>query len=272
MKKLFFPILFALVFIVGLTGCSSKIGYSELVSKYCDNIKSNNSGANYDLLSSASKNIWLNEKFKEWESIQEEVFPANDVKVEKTNEYEDKELEGITYPEVVEYNITKSYYDKYNDKDANSTFIIYAVKENNQWKIYRGEEEPNEKISQAKCNLASMYFTGKGKNKDVDKAQDIMKESIKENPDYSNSYYLLAYMYTYLQKYDDAITMIQENIDKAKSNDEKSNQYDVLGLAYEGKQDYIKAKDYYTQSINANPNNEAAKSNLEKLNLQLSNK
>jgi len=52
-----------------------------------------------------------------------------------------------------------------------------------------------EKIAQAKCDLASMYFTGKGENKDLDKAQNIIKESIKENPDFSNSYYLLGSMY-----------------------------------------------------------------------------
>ena len=266
MKKLFFLISFVLIFIIGLTGCSSKIESSELVNKYYDNIKSNNIDENYDYLSSASKSIWTKENYKEWESISLEVSIYKDVKIEKTNEYKDKDLDGIQYKNIVEYNITEICHDNYHDKDANSNFVIYAVNENNQWKIYRGKEDPKEKISQAKCNLASMYFTGKGENKDINKSQDILNESIEENPDYCNSYYLLGIMYGYLQRYDEAIDIIQQNIDKAKSNEDKSNQYYTLGLSYEGKKDYIKAKEYYTQSIEANPDNKDAKNNLAKLN------
>lgn len=266
MKKLFFIISFVLIFIIGLAGCSSKMESSELVNKYCDNIKSNNSDENYDYLSSVSKNIWTKENYKEWEDMQREAFPSKDVKIEKTNEYKDKELDGTKYQDVVEYNITDFYHDNYRDKDENFNYVIYTVNENNQWKIYRGQEDQKEKISQAKCNLASMYFTGKGEHKDIKKAQDILNESIEENPDYSKSYYLLSSMYTYLQKYDEAIDIVQQNIDKAKSNEEKSNQYYILGFAYEGKKDYIKAKEYYTQSLEANPNNEVAKNNLAKLN------
>ena len=266
MKKLFFLILFVLISIIGLIGCSSKIEPLELVNKYFNNIKSNSFDENYDYLSSASKNIWTKENFKEWQCINKEVFPSKDVKIEKTNEYKNKELDGIKYQNVVEYNVTDFYHDNYHDKDENLNLVIYAVNENNQWKIYRGKEDPKEKISQAKCNLASMYFTGKGENKDINKSQDILNESIEENPDYCNSYYLLGIMYGYLQRYDEAIDIIQQNIDKAKSNEDKSNQYYTLGLSYEGKKDYIKAKEYYTQSIEANPDNKDAKNNLAKLN------
>jgi len=266
MKKLSFLISFVLIFIIGLTGCSSKIESLELVNKYFYNIKSSNFDENYDYLSSASKSIWTKENYKEWESISLEVSIYKDVKIEKTNEYKDKDLDGIQYKNIVEYNITEICHDNYHDKDANSNFVIYAVNENNQWKIYRGQEDPKEKIAKVKDNLAAMYFTGKGENKDINKAQDILNESIEENPDYSNSYYLLGVMYTNLQRYDVAIDTVQQNIDKAKSNEEKSNQYYILGFAYEGKKDYIKAKEYYTQSIEANTNNEVAKTALTKLN------
>lgn len=266
MKKLIFLISFVLIFTIGLTGCSQKKGPLELVNKYYDNIKDHNSDENYGYLSSASKNIWTKENFKEWQSMQQEVFPSKDVKIEKTNEYKDKELDGIKYKNVVEYNITEFYHDNYHDQDANSNRVIYAVNENNQWEIYRGKEDSKEKISKEKCNLALMYFTGKGKNQDINKAQDILNKSIQENPDYFNSYYVLTSTYNYLKRYDEAIDMAQQNIDKAKSNDEKSNQYYILGFAYGGKKDYKKAKEYYTQSIEANPNNEDAKTALTKLN------
>lgn len=266
MKKLFILILFVLISIIGLAGCSLKTGSLELVNKYYDNIKNKNFDKNYEYLSSASKNIWTKENYIEWENIQIEAFPYKEVKIEKTNEYKDKDLDGVKYQDVVEYNITEFYYDNNHEKDANSTFIIYAVNENNQWKIYRGKEEAKERIAQAKCNLASMYFTGRGENKDVNKAQDILNESIEENPEYYHSYYVLGVMYNLLQKYDEAIDIMQQNIDKAKSNEDKSDQYYTLGLSYEGKKDYIKAKEYYEQSIEANPNNEVAKNHLTKLN------
>jgi len=266
MKKSFFLISFALIFIIGLIGCSSKIESPELVNKYFDNIKSSNFDENYDNLSSASKNIWTKENFKELEDINEEVFTFKDVKIEKTNEYKDKELDGIQYKNIVEYNITEFDHDNYNDKDVNSNYVMHAVNENNQWKIYRGEEDPKEKIAKAKCNLASMYFAGKGKSKDSNKTQNILNESIEENPNYGRSYYLLGFMYIDLKRYDEAIDIVQQYIDKAKNNEEKSDGYDVLGVAYAGKEDYVKAKVYYTQSIKANPNNEIAKDRLTELN------
>ena len=200
MKKLFLLLSFVLIFIIGLTGCYHKEDSLELVNKYYDNIKSNNFDDNYDNLSNASKNIWTKENYEEWGSIQEETFPDKDVKIEKSNEYKDKELDGIKYKDVIEYNITDFYHDNYHDKDGNSNFVIYAVIENNQWKIYRENEKPKDKIAQAKVNLAAMYFAGKGENKDTDKAQNILNKSIQENPDYSNSYYFLGYMYTNLQR------------------------------------------------------------------------
>ena len=269
MKKLFLLLSFVLIFIIGLTGCYHKEDSLELMNKYYDNIKSNNFDENYNYLSSASKNIWTKENYKEWENIEQEVFPYKDVQIEKINEYKDKELDGTKYQNVVEYNITDFYHDNYHDKDGNSNFVIYAVIENNQWKIYRENEKPKDKIAQVKYDLAGMYFTGKGENKDTNKAQDILNKSIEENPDYSNSYYLLGFFYTYLQRNDEAITIIEQNMDKAKSNEEKSNLYDVLGLAYEGKQDYNNAKAYYTKSIEADSNNEPAKTNLAKLNSKL---
>ena len=200
MKKLFFLTSFILILIIGLTGCFLKTEPLELVNKYFENIKSNNFDENYNYLSSASKNIWTKENYEEWGSIQQKVYPYKDVKIEKSNEYKDKELDGIKYKDVIEYNITDFCHDNYHDKDANSNFVIYAVNENNQWKIYRENEKPKDKIAQVKYDLAGMYFTGKGENKDTNKAQDILNKSIQENPDYSNSYYFLGYMYTNLQR------------------------------------------------------------------------
>jgi len=200
MEKLFFLLSFVLIFIIGLTGCYHNEEPLELVNKYFNNIKSNNFDENYEYLSSESKNTWTKENYKEWESIEEKVFTYKEVKIEKANEYKGKELDFIKYKDVIEYNITDFCHDNYHDKDANSNFVIYAVNENNQWKIYRGKEEPKDMIAQVKCDLAAMYFTGKGENRDTDKAQDILNKSIQENPDYSNSYYFLGYMYTNLQR------------------------------------------------------------------------
>lgn len=266
MKKLFSLVSVILIFVIGLAGCSSKNASLELVNKYYDNIKNNNFDESYAYLSNASTNIWTKEDYEEWESMQSESFTLKDVKIEKTNEYINKDLDDIKYLDVVEYNITESYYDNFREKDANSTFAIYAVNENNQWKIYMGKEDSKEQISKSKCTLASMYFTGRGENKDIDKAQEILNQSIEENPDYRDSYYVLGCMYIYLGKYDESISIGEQNIDKTKTKEEKSDLYYMMGWAYEGKKDGIKAKNYYTQSLEANPNNENAKTSLTKLN------
>lgn len=258
-----------LILVIGLAECSSKKESLAVVNKYFDNIKSDNFSENYDYLSNESKKDWTKENYDEFERMKLEAYPVTEVKVEKNNEYKDKEIDGIKYQEVVEYNVTEFYHDKYNDNDANSNYVMDVVNENSEWKIYLGEKNVEEKISQAKYNVAIMYFTGKGENEDADKAQDIVNESIKENPEYSNSYYLLGCMYNYLGRYDEVISIGEQNIDKAKTDEEKSNQYYMIGKAYEGKKDYTKAKDCYTQSLEANANNKYAKSNLSKLNTEL---
>lgn len=268
MKREFVFVFFVLVLAVGLIGCSSKEEPLEVLNKYYDNIKSNNLDENYDYLSSASQNIWTKEKYKNWESICKETCTIKDVKIEKANEYKDKELDGIKYQNVIEYNITEFDHDNYNDKDINSNHVVNVVNENGQWKIYRGEEEPEKEISGAKFILASMYFYGKGKNKDLDKTKNILNESIQENPKYSESHFLLGYMYIELQKYDEAIEILQQYIDIGKSNEEKSEGYVILGLAYIKKNNFCKAKECYTQAIEVNPSNEIAKDTLAKINLE----
>jgi len=60
-------------------------------------------------------------------------------KIEKINEYKNKDLDHISYQDVVEYNVAESYHNNFSGKDENSNHVIYAVNENNQWKIYRGK-------------------------------------------------------------------------------------------------------------------------------------
>src|SRR4051812_21866199 len=104
LKKFFLTLFFIVIFIMGVTVFSSKTESFQLVDKYYDNIKNNNLDGNYECLSSSMKNIWTKESYKEWQSINEEIFTLKDVKIEKRNKYMDRELEGVKYKNITEYN------------------------------------------------------------------------------------------------------------------------------------------------------------------------
>ena len=255
-------------FAVNFMGCSKNDESLKVLNEYYNNIKSNNFDSSYEYLSSASKNIWTKEKYKEWESISMEVLQFKEVKIKKSNESKDKELDGIKYEDVVEYSTTETHHDNYNNKDINSDYTIYIVKENGEWKICRKKEDPKENIAVVKAELAVMYVNGKGKNKDLGQAEDILEKSIEENPDYSSSYYLLGLIYDEVQRYDDAINCEQQCVDKSKNEKDKSNGYCVLGETYENKKGSSSAKEYYEKALEANPDNQDAKEKLAKLNLK----
>lgn len=254
MKKLLCGISFVLIIVLGSMGCSSKTESVEVLNKYFDNLKNNKLEQNYDYLSSGSQNIWSKEKYNKWESMHLEAFTLKDVRIEKSNEYSDKDLDGETYKNIVEYNITEIEHDNFNNKDVNSNYVLYAVNENQKWKIYRGKEEPDEKISEVSFVLASMYFRGRGgKNIDLEKSKNILNEAIKADSGYTANYNLLSYVYIGLKKYDDAIDIEQQYLSKVKNETEKADGYNALGQAYKGKKDYIKAKESYIEAIKANP-------------------
>jgi len=251
--------------LINFIGCSKRDESLQAINKYYDNIKSKKHDINYENLASYSQNIWTKEEYQAWEDLVDQVYMLKFVKIKKANEFNNKELDGTEYENVVEYNITETNHNNTNDKDEESNSIRYVVKENGEWRIYREKEDPKERIASTASILASMYALGRGKNQDLPEAISILNDSIRVNSDYSSSYYLLGLAYIKLGKYDDAIRSEQQCIDKSKNAEEKSWGYYGLAETYEWEKDYSSAKEYYQKAFEENPNNKAAKESLANL-------
>lgn len=256
-------------------GCSSSTkpngDPSEVLKNYNDNIKNNNVEQSYELLSDADKSNWSKDDYLKLYQYNNQVYPLKDFKIEKGNEYTNKDVDGVQYKNAVQFKVIETIHDVYSNKDINNEDVEYVVEENGVWKICRQQANIKENIVKAMNGLARIYSTGKGQDKDLNKAVSILNEAVTIDADYSGSYYLLGAASLELQKYDESISYIQEELNKTDNNDkEKSNAYNILGMDYQHKKDYDKAKESYNQAIQLDGTNQNAKTNLERVNKEIS--
>ena len=268
MKK-HLSVLLAIIMLVMLVGCSSapKGDPSQVLNDYYQKIKDSNVEGAYDLLSEASKKNFTKEDFVEWQSMQKQVSTLKNFKVEKASESKNTELDGVKYKNIVEFTVTETDFDMYQNKEDNINYKRDAVNDNGVWKIYRGKENGKELIAEVSNSLAYLYIEGKGgKTKDLNQAATILNNGIKSSQDFPSIYYTLAAVYKDLGRTDEALSSINTFLSKEADNKNKSDGYNVLGTIYISKHDADNAKNAYNKALELNPDNQYAKTNLASLN------
>lgn len=111
-----------------------------------------------------------------------------------------------------------------------------------------------------------MYIEGSGnKSKDLNQVATILNEALKYSKDDIGVNYTLARTYTELERYDEAIKHANICIEKTNDNSQKADSYNVLGVIYEQKNNFNKSIECYNKAIQLNPNNQYAKTNLERV-------
>lgn len=266
MKKLLSLLCILAMFTLMLAGCAPKGEPSEVLNKYYQNIKDHNIEGAYETLSKESKKIFTKEDFTKWMDIKKELSSLKEAKVEKTNEYKDKELDGVKFKNVVEFNVTEKFQNFYDDKEKSINYKRNVVNDEGKWKVYRGKENGKQLVAGALTELGWLYMEGKGsKSKDLNQAATIFNEAINYDKELPAIHYGLACVYSDLKRYDESIEEANLCIRKTKDNIEKSDGYNVLGVAYQNKEQYDKAKESFAESVKLNPNNQYAKTNLENL-------
>lgn len=262
MKKVLISI-FIVIFTFMLVGCAPKGDPSQVMKDYYQNIKDGNIEGAYDKLSEASKKNFSKEDFIKWQSVSKETSQLKDFKVEKSNEYKDKELDGLKFKNVVEFNITEKIQDLADNKENSNNYKRNVINDNGTWKVYKDKENGKEIVAKELKQLAYMYSQGKGKSKDLNQAAIILNESLKYDKEFARTYYSLGFVYWQLERYDEAISVLNTYLSKEKDNNAKSDGYNVLGNAYLSKKDLTKAKENYNKALELNPNNQYAKTNLQ---------
>lgn len=263
MKK-YLKVLITVIVLLGLVGCSSapKGESAQVLNDYYQNIKDGNIEGAYDKLAEASKKNFAKEDFIMCKKIDKEVTTLKETKVEKSAESKDKELDGVKYKNVVEFNVIEKVQDLQENKETTRNYKRNVVNDNGTWKVYREKENGKDEVAEASTYLAWMYIQGKGKTKDLNKAATILNDGLKYSKDYSETYYALGWTYEYLERTDEAINATNTYISKEKDNKGKSNGYNLLGVIYASKDDANKAKEYYNKALELDPNNQYAKTNL----------
>lgn len=267
-----FTVCFSLLIFLGVggIGCSTrpKGDPLEVIKNYYENVKNNKSDESYELLANENKAQFEKDDFAKLHNLKMQSAPLKETKIEKTNEYKDKDINGTKYKNVVEFNVTETLHDAYDDKDVNNQYKRYVVSEDGNWKLCSSDEKTDikEDIAKEMARVSGMYIDGRGQTKDLNKAASILTEAVSIKTEYAQTYYILGTTLSKLGRYDESINNIQEFLNKTNDDKGKSDAYNVLGVDYEVKKDYSKAKENYNKAIELDNNNQYAKTNLERVN------
>ncbi|MDU1232645.1 MULTISPECIES: tetratricopeptide repeat protein [unclassified Clostridium] len=248
-------------------GCKPKGDPNEVISSYYDNIKSEKFDDAYEVLASINQSQWAKEDYEEIEKYQMEFNPMKDYSLDKIAQYNEKDIDGVNFKNVVEYNVTEKIHNNYSDKDIDNEYTRYVVDDGGEWKVYKSEmDDPQQKLSEAIFWVALLYEDGKGgKDQDLNKAATLLNDSVTKESVYEGAYYEFGVVLCKLQRFDESISNINSYLECIDDDKSKSNAFNVLGLDYEGKEEYSKAKDYFNEAIQLDDNNQYAKTNLQQL-------
>ncbi|GAA0115743.1 tetratricopeptide repeat protein [Clostridium senegalense] len=248
-----------------LVGCKPSGNPKNVLNDYYTDIKEGNAEKAYGKLSQKSKDNFKKEDFIKWVEVGNESSTLNNVEIEENKNFNKKSVDDIKFKNIYEFNVKENINDLLEDKEKVIESIRYVVNENNEWKIYRGEETGKQNVSKELAVLGSMYSDGKGgKEKDLNKAVSLFNEALENDPGYKEVYYSLSYSYFMLGRYDEATKAIDTYLGKEETKEGKSLGYNMLGLIYENTNRIEKAKEYYKQAVKFDDKNEYAKTNLAK--------
>jgi len=263
MKKLsLFVILIFCVFFMAGCGLGDPVKFTE---SYFQDIKDKRYEDAFNKLSAETQGRFSKEQFLSYLELKSEASDTTEVTVEKLSEEKDKEvLLGETkYKTIAQLKITEKILDKYSNEEQTLEYELFAVEENGVWKIHRGLEKGKDVLAQAYNSVGKMYYEGKGKEKDLNKAAEIFAEGIESGGNYNDNYIYLAQTYYYLGKYSQAMEQCDKYISKSTNNSQKSNAYNLKGLCYAKMGNDKKAKKMYEQALALDPSNKAAQLNLD---------
>lgn len=258
-------VLVLLLTILLMVGCAPKGNPKDILDAYLQHMMDSNFDAAYESLAEANKKSFTKDEFVEWGKLTNETVEFKEYKTSQVKEEKNVTLEGNQYKNVVEFSITEKDLSHYSGKEETETYTRYVVNDNGEWKVYRDGENINYRMSDLYDRIGWMYVEGKGKDKDLNKAAMSFKKAIEYDKTYTLAYYDLAYVYSDLGRYDEAMENLNVFINMAETDEEKSDGYNIMGTIYMDNYQYEDAIEAFNKALDLNPNNEYAKTNLKRL-------
>ncbi|VBB06502.1 Hypothetical protein LUCI_1735 [Lucifera butyrica] len=252
------------VMLLSLAGCSQPPGKpDDIVQRYVAAVDSGQNEAAYALLTAAIKNKVSPQDFALRNKLQAELGKIKAEKITRTGEQKNRQLGGILYPEVVEFQVNSTISDPIdNNKEIEASGPLYVVNDQGAWKVHsKALEDVKTEIAREYNYLGYAYRTGKGKTKSAADAVAAFKKSLeyKEIPETLRQ---LSIAYNDLNRFDDAVAAATKAVSSATNNESKSDCLNTLGVIYYNHRDFAAAQKYFQASLQANPQNQYAATNL----------
>lgn len=259
-------LIISILVLLVLSGCSNKPSGDPkaVLDDYYKNLINGNFTASYEYLADANKNSFSKDKYILYLNTYRQLVELKSYIIANPTELVNVNINGIIYNNAIEYDVTQTIKDYYQNKEITNTFKKIVVNDNGKWKYYY-DINIDESLASNYSNIGQMYLNGKGKDKDNIKAIQNFNEAIKADANCFEGYYGLSVGYNILGRYDESIENTNIIISNCSNKYLVSDAYNVLGNNYKSKGNYKEAISSFEKSLQNNPGNEYAKNNLAKL-------
>lgn len=256
---------FFILCIIFLSGCGTPKGDpKQVLDNYYQNVKGNNLDAAYNLLTKTNKEKLSKDDFILYMNLNKETSELISIKTTKLKDSKNADIDGNTYKNAVEFDVVEVQKRFFENKESELSYTRSVVNDDGEWKVYI-DKNYKEAIPKFYVLIGGMYLDGKGKDKNLNEAAKYFNKAIDLDKNNLETHYLLAMTYSRLKRYDESNQKANELIGKNPNNDIKSDTYTLMGINCEYEGDLKKAREYYKQAIEINPNNEYAKTNINRL-------
>ena len=262
-----------------LAGCDAPTGDpADVLNDYYNDIAEGDYEEAYEYLTYSDTINVKKEEFILWQSLVNEraklesfkVLQVGNIQKNVTLErriYSDGSYskDEIYYPYAANFNVQKTIIDHVDDaREKTFSENAIVVNEPHSWKIYVGNWNIKEQISQVYVDLGLMHTYGNGM--DFDRAIESFNSALEYSHGNAGAYYGLANAYLNSKEYDEAIRNVDIYIGMAKEPENISNGWNIKGIIFQEQGDHERAVAAYEKSLEFNSENENSMNNLKHLN------
>lgn len=178
MKKALIFLILGVSTVALLTGCKPKGDPAVPMTAYYQDIKDGNLEGAYAQLADATTKTLPKEDFLKWQNSMTPIQTLKSFTITKSTEYKNKAIDGTTFKNVVEFNVTEKAQDLYENKEVSINYTRDVVNENGVWKVYKEKINIKDTVAKNIVSLAYMYIDGKGQTRDLNQALTVLNDGI----------------------------------------------------------------------------------------------
>ncbi|MGG3884110.1 tetratricopeptide repeat protein [Brevibacillus panacihumi] len=243
---------FILSLIAVIVGCGPKGDPKETIQAYYDNVMNANYDAAYELLAEADRKATSKEDFALFMELNAKIYKLNAVELKEADKSGDS----------VVFEVTEKQHSYAEGKDKSNTYKRSVIVENSEWKVF-ADKVYGDNIAGQMVSIGQMHLNGLGETKEnPNEAAMWFNKALKRDSTQNTANFGLALSYMKLGRFEESIAAATKFVESETEDARKSDALNVLGVTYEAMGDATKAKEAFQKAVELNPDNEYAKTNL----------